>query len=212
MTQLYLIRHGRQRSADAPDDQWLPEDQDALTERGLDQARRLGQYLATTIKPDMLYASPILRARQTAQAVSDATGLPIQIDTRLREIHLNLPPDIAASQIMDTWIETRRCVDRPVYDGGESWQALQRRAVEAIDSIVAAEASIGTHPERKVAVIAHGGVIETLFFHFLSIPIERNLAAFVNIHHTGIFHWRTFQFRGFHGWELLVANDTRHLD
>jgi len=212
MTHLYLIRHGRQLSADAPDDQWLPEEQDALTERGLDQARRLGQYLATRIKPDALYASPILRARQTAQAVSDATGLPIQIDDRLREIQLNLPPEITADQIMDTWLETRRCVDRPVYAGGESWQDLQRRAVEAIEAIVAAEAGIGAQPNRKVAVIAHGGVIETLFFHFLSIPIERNLAAFVNIHHTGIFHWRNFEFRDYRGWELLAANDTRHLD
>jgi probable phosphoglycerate mutase len=206
MTHLYLIRHGRQFSADTPDDVQLPDDQDGLGERGFDQARRLGKYLAAKIKPDMLYASPILRARQTAQAVSEATSLPIQFDDRLREIQLNLPPDFTPSQIMATWLETRRCVDRPVYPGGESWVDLQRRAVEAIDIIIA------THPDRKVAIVAHGGVIETLFFHFLSIPIERNLQAFVNIHHTGIFHWRNFQFQEYQGWELLSANDTRHLD
>ncbi len=206
MTHLYLIRHGRQLSADAPDDQWRPEDQDALTERGLDQARRLGSYLTTKIKPDVLYTSPILRAPQTAQAVSDATGLIMQIEDRLREIQLNLPPDITLNRIMDTWLETRRGINRPVYAGGESWQALQRRAVEAIGAIVA------SHLDQKVAVVSHGGVIETLFFHFLSIPVERNLTTFVNIQHTGIFHWRNFEFRGYHGWELITANDTRHLD
>ncbi|HZY41802.1 MAG TPA: histidine phosphatase family protein [Anaerolineae bacterium] len=206
MTQLYLIRHGRQLSADAPDDQWLSEEQNALSERGHDQARRLGQYLAARIKPDVLYASPIVRAQQTAQAVSDATGLPIQFDDRLREIRLNLPSDIAPNQIMEVWLNTRRYVDVPVYAGGEAWLGLQRRTVEVIDAIVAA------HPDRKVAVVAHGGVIETLFFHFLGIPIERNLQAFVNIHHTGIFHWRNFQIGEYSGWELLIANDTRHLD
>ncbi len=206
MTNLYLIRHGRQLSADAPDDRWLPEEQNALSERGHAQARRLGQYLAARIKPDVLYASPVLRARQTAQAVSDATGLPIQFDDRLCESRLNLPSDMTTAQIMEVWLAMRRCVDRPFNTGSETWLDLQRRAVEAIDVIVAAQ------PDRKVAVVAHGGVIETLFFHFLGFPIERNLQAFVNIHHTGIFHWRNFQFRENRGWELLAANDTRHLD
>lgn len=206
MTHLYLIRHGCQLSADAPDDQWIPEDQDVLTERGHDQAKRLGLYLATRLKPNRLYASPIARARQTAEAVSAATDLPIQFDDRLREIHLNLPPDLTLNQIMDVWLATRRQVDRAVFAGGESFSDLQCRAAQAIDDIVA------THPKEKVAIVSHGGVIETLFFHFLGLPIERNLQVFVNIHHTGVFHWRRFAFREYSGWELLAANDTRHLD
>ncbi len=212
MTHLYLIRHGRQLSADTPDDQWLPDEQNALSERGHDQARRLGQYLAARIKPDLLYASPILRAQQTAQAVSDATHLPIQFDDRLRESRLNLPSDITPTQIMEMWLNMRRCVDRPVSAGSETWLDLQHRAVEAIDAIIAADASVAAHPDRKVAVVAHGGIIETLFFHFFGIPVERNLQAFVNVRHTGIFHWRNFQFQENQGWELLSANDTRHLD
>ena len=156
MTHLYLIRHGCQLSADAPDDQWIPEDDDVLTERGHDQAKRLGLYLATRLKPNRLYASPIARARQTAEAVSAATDLPIQFDDRLREIHLNLPPDLTLNQIMDVWLATRRQVDRAVFAGGESFNDLQCRAAQAIDDIVA------THPKEKVAIVSHGGVIEPL--------------------------------------------------
>ncbi len=206
MTHLYLIRHGRQLSVDAPDDQWIPEDQDVLTERGHEQVQRLGAHFAAKHQPDRLYASPIARARQTAEALSAATGLPILFDDRLREIQLNLPDNLTPNQIMDAWLATRRQVDRAVFEGGESFIELQRRAAHAIDDIVTG------NPDRKVAIVTHGGVIETLFFHFLGLPIERNLQAFVNIHHTGVFHWRRFTFREYSGWELLAANDTRHLD
>lgn len=205
-TNLYLIRHARQLSADAADGVLIPENEDGLTERGFDQARRLGVQLAVRVKPDALYASPLLRAHQTAQAVSQATGLPIQTRDDLREIRLNFPRDTRPDQIMEIWLGVRRHLDRPVTPGSETWLGVQQRAVAAIAAILAAEA------DRKVVIITHGGIIETLFFHFLSIPLENNLSVFVNIHHTGVFHWRPFTFQENSGWELIVANDTRHLD
>jgi broad specificity phosphatase PhoE len=204
-TELYLIRHGRQLSADG-DGAPIPEDGDGLTERGFEQARRLGAHLAEHVKPDALYASPLLRAQQTAQAVSDATGLPIQTCDDLREIQLDVPPDSTPGQIMALWLKVRQYVDQRASPGSETWREVQQRATAAIDAIVATEAN------RKVAVVSHGGVIETLFFGFLGIPLENNLKAFVNIRHTGVFHWRPFSIGGHHGWELVTANDTRHLD
>ena len=204
-TQLYLIRHGRQLSADADYSVVIPDGEDGLTERGFEQARKLGAYLAQHVRPEVLYASPLLRARQTAQAVSEATGLPIDLRDDLRELDLAVPPGSTPGQIMDLWLSVRRHVDERASPGSETWREVQQRAVAALAAIVAAEAG------RKVAVISHGGVIETLFFHFLGIPLENNLKAFVNIRHTAMFHWRPFSIGGHHGWELVTANDTCHL-
>ncbi len=206
MTDLYLIRHARQLSADAPDDQLLPDDQDGLTARGLDQARRLANYVEARIKPDALYASPLLRARQTAQAITDCTGLAPQLDDRLREIRLNFPSTTTANEIMSLWLKARRRVDQPAFAGGESWLNLQNRSVAVIERIAQA------HAKQSIVIVTHGGVIETLFFYFLGIPLERSLQSFVHIDHTGIFHWRPFHLKEDSGWELLAANDTRHLD
>ena len=79
---LYISRHGQ-----TP---WNVEDlvcgraDVPLTEVGQQQARLLAES-AVDKGIDVILSSPLQRARQTAQAVSDAIGVPIQIDDRLIE-------------------------------------------------------------------------------------------------------------------------------
>ena len=79
---LYISRHGQ-----TP---WNVEDlicgrtDVPLTEVGQQQAKLLAES-AMDKGIDVILCSPLLRARQTAQAVSDAIGVPIQIDERLVE-------------------------------------------------------------------------------------------------------------------------------
>lgn len=56
-----------------------------LTKRGREQAQKAGAFLAT-VGADALYSSPILRAKETAGIISEATGLLIQFDDRLWEV------------------------------------------------------------------------------------------------------------------------------
>lgn len=78
-----LVRHGQtERSAvkaysgrlDVP-----------LTDIGREQARRIAQQLAGA-DIDAVFTSPLARARDTAQAIADATGAPLTVDDRLTEI------------------------------------------------------------------------------------------------------------------------------
>ena len=79
---LYISRHGQ-----TP---WNVEDlvcgraDVPLTEVGVQQAKLLAES-ALNKNIDVILCSPLLRARQTAQAVSDAIGVPIRIDERLVE-------------------------------------------------------------------------------------------------------------------------------
>ena len=79
---LFIARHGQ-----TP---WNVEDlvcgraDVPLTEVGQQQAKLLAKS-ALDKGIDVILCSPLLRARQTAQAVSDAIGIPIQIDDRLVE-------------------------------------------------------------------------------------------------------------------------------
>ena len=79
---LYISRHGQ-----TP---WNVEDlicgrtDVPLTELGQQQAKLLAES-AKDKGIDVILCSPLLRARQTAQAVSDAIGVPVQIDERLTE-------------------------------------------------------------------------------------------------------------------------------
>ena len=74
---LFLVRHAEA----APGE---PDALRELTPAGHDQARALGMELAANgIRPAVILTSPLVRARQTAEAVGRAVGVPVEIDERL---------------------------------------------------------------------------------------------------------------------------------
>jgi len=75
--QLYLVRH-----ADAtPGD---PDELRPLSDEGREQARELGERLRDDgVAPDVVLTSPLLRARQTGEALASATGSTSESDQRL---------------------------------------------------------------------------------------------------------------------------------
>jgi broad specificity phosphatase PhoE len=208
MTHLYLIRHAQQFSAHNDQGLLLADSEDGLTEKGHAQARRLAERVLNEIQPDALYSSPLLRARQTARHVGDATGLPLNVDPNLAELRLNCPADASAAVEFDGWVRARRYPYTPAFPGGEALADLQRRGAYAFDQIAQ------THWGKSVVAITHGGLIEMVFFQLLGIPIEHNLVSFVHCDHTGLFHWRWLEIADIHvsGWDLLTSNDIHHLD
>jgi len=74
---VFLVRHAHA----APGD---PDELRPLSERGRDEARSLARRLAAhSTPPALVLTSPLLRARQTAEAITDATGSGFQVDDRL---------------------------------------------------------------------------------------------------------------------------------
>jgi probable phosphoglycerate mutase len=208
MTDIYLFRHAQQFSAHPDRGLLLADQEDGLTEKGHAQARRMAERVANDIQPQVLYCSPLLRARQTARHVSEATGLPLNIDPNLAELRLNCPPDVPAAVEFDGWVRARRYPYTPAFSGGEALADLQRRGAQAFDQITQ------THWDKPIVVITHGGLIEMVFYYLLGIPIERNLVSFVHCDHTGLFHWRWQEFKelDLSGWDLMSTNDIHHLD
>ena len=72
---LFLVRHAH--AVDGTPDELRP-----LSDQGREQARELAARLAATL-PDVVLSSPLLRARETADAIGRATGAPVRPDERL---------------------------------------------------------------------------------------------------------------------------------
>jgi phosphohistidine phosphatase len=72
---LILVRHAHSDPGD-------PDSLRPLSARGRDEARALGERLATE-HPDLVVTSPLLRARETAAAIASAAGVELRIDERL---------------------------------------------------------------------------------------------------------------------------------
>jgi broad specificity phosphatase PhoE len=115
---IFLIRHGETifnanrtvQFGDTP-----------LSERGLEQARQLGEYMAGEPITSIL-SSDYLRAHRTVEAVHSTTGAALQIRTSLRERHFGDHRGTPFAQLS---------VDLYVADyhppKGESWQQFYER-------------------------------------------------------------------------------------
>jgi phosphohistidine phosphatase len=74
---VYLCRHAKA----APGE---PDEERELTGKGRRQAAELGERLAALPEPPVVVlASPLVRARQTAEAIAAATGAPLELEPRL---------------------------------------------------------------------------------------------------------------------------------
>ncbi len=131
-----------------------------LSPLGLAQAQRLAQALAG--EPlDAIYASDLGRARQTAAAVAERVGLPVQEDAGLRERGFGCFEGLSWSEIESRWPEQalrwkRRDPDFGA-DGGERLRDFYARAVGAVERLAQA------HPGQALLVVAHGGVMDCLY-------------------------------------------------
>ena len=72
---LFLVRH-------AHSDPGQPDELRPLSARGREQARELAERL-TAVEPEVVLASPLLRARETAAAIAKAAGAELRVDDRL---------------------------------------------------------------------------------------------------------------------------------
>jgi broad specificity phosphatase PhoE len=145
---LFLARHG--------ESEWVVRGDEAgfnspLTDRGRQQARLLGRWLAANQKIDAIYASPLIRARETAEIVAAELNLPLTFDSDLREFEVRYwhegegyaPPYINGSTVAPTYLP-------------ESYLPFKARVQEVARRILEA------HPKGTVVIVAHGGTVGTI--------------------------------------------------
>lgn len=209
MTNLYLIRHGEAHSNVEP---WViggVKGCRGLTDRGFAQARALASRLATGEIPiDIIYASTLLRAQQTAELVAEALDRPIIWDDDLHELRPGESDGLTFEEARVAYPNLQHFLSDlylPFSPGGESWAAFQLRVSATLARIIA------SHPGKRIAVVAHGGVIEVSFMYMLGLgPQIRSRNAF-HIRNTAITHWKHSENHGRQEWELASHNDHYHL-
>jgi 2,3-bisphosphoglycerate-dependent phosphoglycerate mutase len=166
MTRFLLIRHGETEWNLASRIQGHSDS--ALTPAGLAQARALAQRLAT-LSFDALVASDLPRAFRTAQVIAKRTGHAVIADARLRERNFGVGEGLTYGEIDHQYPEvfSRVRTTDPDYviPGGESRRQFYVRVKDAFESLA------GAHEGKCVAIVAHGGVLASLYrvMHGLAI-------------------------------------------
>lgn len=147
---IYLARHGQTFHNAAAGESY--EDADRLSPLGWEQGRRLGRFLERR-GIQAIVTSPLKRARETAEAVNETLGCPLEQDARLHEI---IPPSHVEgdpAREAEHWsVYMARHADDDGYSvgGAESFEAVMRR----VRGVVA------TFEERECAlVVSHAGFL-----------------------------------------------------
>ena len=84
MNHFYFIRHGE--TVWNVENKICGETDIELTERGHEQAIETGKkILEQGITADVILTSPLVRAKETARHISEITGIPMEIEPRLKE-------------------------------------------------------------------------------------------------------------------------------
>jgi broad specificity phosphatase PhoE len=142
VTAIYLVQHGdKERMAGDP----------GLTELGRDQAAVTARWLQDR-GLHALYSSPLRRALETAEPISHATGLAIQVDSRLRE-RLNWDGTQTFDAFLADWDRSTRDRDLVLGNGESSRSAGERLRVFLLGL---------TGASGPVALVSHGGVTTNL--------------------------------------------------
>ncbi|HTZ54195.1 MAG TPA: histidine phosphatase family protein [Candidatus Acidoferrum sp.] len=161
-TELLLIRHAEAEPL-RPSEAFEPKDVDLpLTPRGRGQAAALAVRLQQR-GIAAIYTSPLLRTRETAEILAQATRLPIAEDSRLREVEIAGVGPVAMHDLAEIAIANGGWSHLP---GTESSQDVRARLREALDAIVV------THPGKRVAVISHAGAINAYIASLLGLSSD----------------------------------------
>lgn len=209
MTHLYLIRHGEAVTNVEPIIGGMRGDT-GLTAHGVAQAERLRDRLATTreIAADVLIASTLPRARQTAEIIAPALGLPIRWDDDVQELRPGEADGLSMAEYRTRFGEPDFAHDpfQPLSPGGETWAEFLLRVATTLNRIAR------THEGQTVVIVCHGGVIDGAFQSFFGMSLAFNARLGFDTSNTSITQWE--RRGGDHGsprWWLRRYNDDTHL-
>ena len=141
-----------------------------LTAAGLAQAEAIAERLAAE-HFDVLVASDLGRAMQTAQAIARRCGRGILPDPRLRERDFGAGEGMSYEEIDRAWpdVFTRQRETDPdaAIPGGETRRQFHHRVQDAFAALAR------EHEGKRVAVVAHGGVLAALYRLIHDIPVGK---------------------------------------
>lgn len=167
VTEVILVRHGQPHVnfEGAVGDTFDPP----LSDHGLMQAKLTGEALSL-LHVDAVFASPLKRAYQTAEAIAEHhkhLKLTVIPDLREVEVFRDIPPEKTVVEFLGkeliTGIRQRMIEERnwDVYPYSESSHDFKKRAVNAIEMAIAHNAG------HRIVIACHGGVINAYTGHII---------------------------------------------
>jgi len=157
MTTLYFARHGETEWH--TEHRYAGSSDVALVPDAISQAAGLAAW-AGTAELGAIVASPLSRARLTAEPAAESAGLPLRIDPRLVEIDFGrgegMSPAELATAFPEDWAGFERHPAQHPLPGGESGRDGIARAMPVLDELAA------EFPDGRVLIVGHATLMRLM--------------------------------------------------
>ncbi|HYO38232.1 MAG TPA: bifunctional RNase H/acid phosphatase [Nocardioidaceae bacterium] len=170
-TTLVLVRHGVTAHTVARRfSGGLGGSDPGLSDEGRDQVRATADWLSP-LADDIhgVVASPVRRARESAEIIAERLGLEISTEAGLAEMEFGAWDGLTFAELrerhpdqLDAWFGS---LDVPA-GGGESFRVVEARVLAALDRL------LEEHAGRTVLVVSHVTPISVLVARALAAPLE----------------------------------------
>ncbi|MDR3332406.1 MAG: histidine phosphatase family protein [Synergistaceae bacterium] len=169
--QIFMLRHGQPKFPDSRPYVYGQTDY-PLSEKGLEQARRMGAALSG-IPMRRIISSDLSRAARTAEIVAEMQAEKIckpERDPELREMNMGewdgrLAEDVNVD-FADIYGKKGRDIVTAAPPGGESFSDLRERGVTAFDRIIDESSDLG-----RILIVAHANLIWSIVSRVFGIPL-----------------------------------------
>jgi broad specificity phosphatase PhoE len=191
-TELILVRHGHAVRVNG-DYVHAP-----LTQLGQEQAAQTGQYFTEPQNHlDGFYSSPLRRTQETAKIIGEKIGRDAELRIGVQELRSIELPALVIFEILSILDPVEDYLDARA--GGPIRWPIEGRVSKVLLEIVA------KHPNQRIAVVAHSGVISAALSWYL--PEKRWRWWRTTVGNCSLTRFRVEGNRA----ELLAVNDVQHL-
>jgi broad specificity phosphatase PhoE len=198
-----FLRHGE--SIGNAQARWQGQSDYALTEKGRTQARALAErWKSEAVKFDLIIASPLSRAKETAEIIASTLGAKLEFDPILLERHIGEMEGLTAEEV-------RKRPQPPFvtpYDSiggeGEGDWALFLRAGQALHSLL-------RRPAGSYLIVSHGGLLNQLMNAIIGIAPHVDPSG-VRFRFENTAFARVIYYPYQHRWAIDALNDHAHLN
>jgi probable phosphomutase (TIGR03848 family) len=162
---ILLVRHATTAATGKRLGGWTPEVH--LDDAGVAQAAATADRLAD-LPVAAVYASPLERTRETAQAIARRHGLRVRTRRGIGEVDYGRWTDLPLAQLRrrKLWATIQSTPSRVTFPGGESIRAAQARAVDTVEELAT------QHGDDTIVVVSHADVIKAVLAHLLGMPLD----------------------------------------
>jgi broad specificity phosphatase PhoE len=197
-----FLRHGE--SIGNAQARWQGQSDYALTDRGRAQARALAErWKSEKQKFDLIIASPLSRAKETAEIIAAAIDAKMELDPILLERHIGEMEGLTAEEV-------RKKPQPPYitpYDAiggeGEGDWALFLRAGQALHGLL-------RRPAGSYLIVSHGGLLNQLMNAVIGIAPHVDPSG-VRFRFENTAFARVIYYPYQHRWAIDALNDRAHL-